>query len=153
MRPNVIVKIDENKPIRNGTTTVLTSRTCTIVDFDLYITDFDEINNDLRDRFIASFTTSTDTISSNYTAKANDILLVDTTSGPITITLPEASLNTNKEIFIKKVSIDTNYVTLTSADNIDDKPNIYLKQQWTTIGVISDGTSWKIIGTVLCYPL
>jgi hypothetical protein len=151
-RPNVLVKIDENKPIRNGPTTIFTSGHCLIADIDLYITDFDEVNDDLRNRFLTAFQTSTITVSLDYIAKANDVLLVDSSSGAITITLPPAINNMNKEIYIKKISADSNYVIVSSIDGIDSKSVINLKQQWTAIGLISNGTSWEIIGTVLCYP-
>jgi len=156
-RPNVIVKIDESKPIRNGPTTVMTSRTCTITDFDLYLGDFDEINEDLRDRFVKAYAEVNDTfttsiVTSNYMASSGEALLVDSSSGQITITLPIASDNTNSEIYIKKTSSDDNYVVVTASELIDDKTSVSLKQQYTAIGFLSNGVTWDIIGTVLCYP-
>jgi hypothetical protein len=85
--------------------------------------------------------------SSNYTAVANDFVLVDSSSGPVTITIPLAGSNANKRISVKKVSSDGNLVTLarTGADELEFDTSITFDDQGVSVDLISDGiSSWVL---------
>lgn len=87
------------------------------------------------------------TKTANYTATASDdLILCDTSSGSFTITLPTASGNTGKVIYILKtasagvLTIDGN-----GSDTITGELTQTLIAQYTNIPVVSNGTSWFIL--------
>ena len=87
-------------------------------------------------------------ISTNYVAtfsSGNHIILCDTTTGPITVTMPTAISNTG-EITVKKVA-GANPVTVTAigGQTIDYQPSIGIKNVTTSISMVPDGTNWNII--------
>jgi hypothetical protein len=82
-----------------------------------------------------------------YTAAAGDMVLVDTTGGGVTITLPTAASNSKKSIRVKKISSDVNTVTVarSSADSIDGSTSQTFTSQYTDLEVTSDSVSnWEI---------
>jgi len=66
--------------------------------------------------------------SSAYNAVAGDMVLATTTGAGFTVTFPAAAANKNKSIRVKKVSSDTNTITVAAADNIDGLAS----QAWTS---------------------
>jgi hypothetical protein len=85
--------------------------------------------------------------SSNYSAVANDFVLVDSSAGPVTITIPAASANANKRISVKKVSSDGNMVTLarTASDLLEFDTSITFDDKGVSVDLISDGiSSWVL---------
>lgn len=85
------------------------------------------------------------TKTADYTASINDIVLCDTTSA-FTVTLPDASLNSNKTIYVKKISSDANTLTVnTLGGNIDGDLNKTTTTQYLSLQFVSDGTNWFII--------
>jgi hypothetical protein len=87
------------------------------------------------------------TKSSNYTAVANDFVLVDSTSGPVTITIPSAAANANKRISVKKISSDANMVTLarSGSDLLEFDTSITFSDRGVAVDLISDGaSSWDL---------
>jgi len=86
--------------------------------------------------------------SSDYTAAATDeIIYVDCTSGPVTITLPTAVGVAGKVYTIKKVDSTTNILTVatTSSQTIDGSTTQTTDMQYTAISMNSDGANWGII--------
>jgi hypothetical protein len=85
-------------------------------------------------------------VTNNYNAERNNIVLCDTTAGDITVTLPLAGINTNREIVINKISSDSNLVTVAcqGPDLLNGLASRDLEYQYTSISVISDGTNWWI---------
>ena len=84
------------------------------------------------------------TKTSNYTASANDFVLVDSSAGPVTITIPLASANANKRISVKKISSDSNMVTVTrsGSDHLEiSDTTLTFDTQGVSIDLISDGVS------------
>lgn len=72
---------------------------------------------------------------------SDSMLLVDTTAGSVTITLPAASLNAGRRFGVKK-KVAGNTLTLSSADNIDGAGTAAVTTQYAVILVQSDGVTW-----------
>ena len=84
------------------------------------------------------------TKTSDYTASGGDCVLVDASSGDVTITLPEPSKAT--QVNIKKIDQSTNIVTVVpNGGNIDGKASKEISTQYESYLFISDGTNWYII--------
>jgi len=83
----------------------------------------------------------------SYTILTTDrAILVDTSSGPITITLPTA-ISATQVYTIKKKTPDTNAVTVatTSSQTVDGSTTYILPTQYQSIDVASDNTNWFIL--------
>src|SRR6185312_12971588 len=95
-----------------------------------------------------SGTLSQTPITANYTALTTDqVILADATAGNITVTLPAASTEGNRELFVKKVDSSANTVRVAAAgtDTIDGAASVTLSSQYAWIDIISDGTGrWNI---------
>lgn len=85
--------------------------------------------------------------SGDYSAVAGDVILADTTSAGFTVTLPLAADNASRLITVKKVSTDSNQLTVThsGSDTIDGASSQIIVEPYTAVTFISDGTSWWII--------
>jgi len=84
------------------------------------------------------------TKTSDYTASGGDCVLVDASSGDVTITLPEPSKAT--QVNIKKIDPSTNVVmVMPNGGSIDDEPLKEISTQYESYLFISDGTNWYII--------
>lgn len=88
------------------------------------------------------------TKSSNYTmTTADGTVLVDATSGDITITLPAAASATESIFTIKKKDVTFHTVTVAAAGSelIDGAAIYILSTQYEAIKIQSDGSAWWII--------
>ena len=86
-----------------------------------------------------------------YTATTSDnIIVVDATSGSITISLPAAADSTNYEYTIKKIDSSSNAVIVDADSNetIDGEKTVELISQYSYVTVVSDGDEWFILGGV-----
>lgn len=97
-----------------------------------------------------SFGTSVITKTSAYTATYDDqIILVDSTSAIVTITLPTAVGITGRRYTIKdwKGTSATNNITVatTSSQKIDGASTQVFATNYQAIEVASDGSNWSII--------
>lgn len=89
------------------------------------------------------------TKTANYTATVDDdVVLVDTTSGSLVMTLPPASSSEGLTLVFKKISVDANTVTVdgNASETIDGTANAMLTIQWQMIRVKSNGTAWFVVG-------
>ena len=68
---------------------------------------------------------------------------VDTTSGNVTITLPDADKHTGKRVEVTK-TVAANTLTLSSADLINGSATLAWTTQWQSYTVISRGDTWRI---------
>ena len=77
----------------------------------------------------------------------NRIVLVDATSGPVTVTLPKASPAKGLVYHIKKTDSGTNDVTIQPQNSqlIDGEDCFIIERQNTNFMVVSDGTAWYVI--------
>ena len=94
----------------------------------------------------AIFTTATKT--SNYTITGTDVVVfADATSGNVTITLPAASGVAGYRFYVKRIDNAGNTCTIarTGADTIDGLTSLSLDLQYTSVGVVSNGSAWYIL--------
>ena len=87
-------------------------------------------------------------ISGSYTVlPQNRIVLCDTTSGSIIVTLYTAVGNAGKELDIKKIDSSVNTVTIDGdgSETIDDITTQVISTQYVNISIVSDGTEWFIV--------
>lgn len=79
------------------------------------------------------------------------LVLVDSTSGPVTIALPDAGVAASgqtgqgKELVYKKISADSNLVTITGGA---EGPQTF-STQYFGIRFKSDGTDWWVVGVFM----
>lgn len=100
-----------------------------------------QLNRPIAAGFGAAIATKT----GNYTATLDDdTILVDATSGAITITLPAASTATNKVLTVKKIDSSANTVTVApnAAETIDGATTMVLSAPWAPHRAQCDGTAW-----------
>ena len=80
----------------------------------------------------------------DYTASGGDCVLVDASSGDVTITLPEPSKAT--QVNIKKIDSSTNVVTvMPNGGSIDGETSKEISTQYESYLFISDGNNWYIV--------
>jgi len=89
------------------------------------------------------------TVNTSYTATGTDeIILVNSTSGPITITIPGIHI-TGKRFIIKdrNGTAFTNNITIVSSDGdtIDGQPNFVLNNTRQSAMIHSDGSVWYLL--------
>lgn len=89
------------------------------------------------------------TVTSDYTALSTDqVILVDATSGPITITLPATHADgLHYEIKDKNglALVDTITIISQDGDTIDGITSIVLTNTYQSVTVVSDGTNWFVV--------
>lgn len=86
-----------------------------------------------------------DTLTTDTTlTTAHNIVLVDTSAGPITLTLPDAATYAGPGYTIKNIAASANAVTIdgTGPQTIDETPTRILAMQYDAVEVMSDGTEW-----------
>ena len=82
----------------------------------------------------------------DYTATSSDtVILVDATSGDVTITLPAVS--SGLHYYIKKTDSSSNKVIVDGdgSETIDGSTTQDIISQYDAMEIVSDGTSWSII--------
>jgi hypothetical protein len=85
--------------------------------------------------------------STAYTATtANSFILVDTTSGNVTITLPAVASSAGTILlFKKKVAANTVTIQAHASETIDGNNTQTITSQYGALRIICDGSSWWII--------
>jgi hypothetical protein len=84
----------------------------------------------------------------NYTAAATEtVILVDATSGAITITLPAVAGVDGQVYVVKKIDSSGNAVTVdaSSSELIDGAANVSLATQWAKTMIVSNGSAWYTV--------
>jgi len=84
-------------------------------------------------------------ITSNHTAVAQEAILADASSGPITVTLPTPVAG--DQIGVKKIDSSTNAVTIATpnTETIDGQPSLSITNQFSSREVLTAGTDYFII--------
>jgi hypothetical protein len=84
----------------------------------------------------------------NYTATDEMVVLVDASTYPITISLPDATANPSRVYWIKKTDDSNNEVIIEGYqyDTIDGDLTLTLTLQYQYVMIISDGNDWFILG-------
>lgn len=86
-------------------------------------------------------------ITANDTATLDDeFILVNCTSGNITLGLPDATLCAGKSLTIGKIDGTTNTITLdpSSTQTINSLSTLVIKKNRANVTIISDGSNWRI---------
>jgi hypothetical protein len=85
------------------------------------------------------------TVTGNYTAADETVILVNT--GTATITLPAASTVTGRTYYIKKISATAGTITIdgNGAETIDGVATKPLTTQYQGMQIVCDGTAWFIV--------
>ncbi len=81
----------------------------------------------------------------DYTAAStDDVILVNATSGSVTISLPASGSNEGKEYLIIKTDASANTVTVdpNGAETINGDSTIVLGGQYQALEIVSDGSNW-----------
>ena len=78
----------------------------------------------------------------------NFLVILNASSGSITVTLPAAVNNKNRIYTIKKIDSSGNKVTVDANSNekIDGETTVDLGLQYDFVTIVSDGDEWFIIG-------
>ena len=88
-------------------------------------------------------------VTTDYTVADRDYtILGDTTSGPLTVTLPSAGGGSKGHVYnVKKIDATANAVTIAAdgAETIDGATTYVINTQYTSRTVISDGIQWWIL--------
>ena len=91
----------------------------------------------------AALTRVVSTKTSNYTLLTSDsIILADTTSGDLTLTLPSVVSASGRTFTVKRKTSDVNILKVTSASNIDGATDSFIDNQYDFISYFSDGTTY-----------
>lgn len=93
-------------------------------------------------------TIAVDTYTSAQTlTTANDVVLVDATSGDLTITLPTAVGNEGKIFKIKKTDTSNNVITIdgNGSEQIDGAATRFLRTRLECLEIISNNADWDIL--------
>lgn len=100
------------------------------------------LNNVLQ--FFDQHTWITRGASSDYTPSNYEVVLVDASGAPVTITLPPAE--TDLQVVIKKVDDTANVVTIASpnVETIEGESSLELHNQYVLERVTSDGTDYYL---------
>lgn len=92
------------------------------------------------------FSASITSADSPYSAGSEELILVDASSGDVTVNLPSAGSVTHKVMSIKRTDSSDNIVTVdgNGTEVIEDEETKTLKQ-FDAMRIASDGTQWWII--------
>lgn len=82
------------------------------------------------------------TVTSSQTLGSSSMVLVNPSSGNISLSLPTANSCKGRVYHIKRIKANEHYVRLTSSDNLDNSNNAIDIHDMQTLMVISDGTAW-----------
>lgn len=78
---------------------------------------------------------------------SDDLVLVDATSGAVTVTLPLAAVNAGRRFTVKKTDASGNAATIdgNGSETIDGATTAATTTQYVAITVQSDGTAWWVV--------
>lgn len=91
-----------------------------------------------------------------YAATGNDrTILVDATSGAVTITLPAAASHSGRIYTVKKIDSSANAVTVdgNAAETIDGAATDLLTEQWEALTIQCNGTAWFALAREKLLPV
>ncbi len=143
---------------KNGNLIIDEGKKATIGSLDITENSFDEVLIEAENYIDTNDDTNASNIDSNIhfrlgnsrfvtsdsTANSGEILLVDATSGEVTITvIPE----NHARVTIKKIDASANKVNITSASGLIEGEEIYsLEEQYNSIKISCDGIDWWVVG-------
>ena len=90
----------------------------------------------------------TSVTASETVSEAFSLYVIDATSGNITMTLPAAADFKSQAFLFKRVDGSGNSVAISSSDNIDGSGSKSLASQYSSVIVVSDGSTWHIVAEI-----
>lgn len=112
--------------------------------------NLDDFRRRLLNALYAVFLPRTKSVTASATANTTDnVYLADATSASLTITLPDAIINKDQIVVVKKVDTSVNTVTIdgNGAQTIDGAATVVLSTQYHFRVMVSDGSNWHVIGS------
>lgn len=91
---------------------------------------------------ISALATKLSTYTSNVTLSTENVVLVDTTSAAITITLPDSTGKSGFEYRIMNIGTKMVTIVTTSSQTINGGLTFFLPTKYYSVGLISDGSNW-----------
>jgi hypothetical protein len=87
------------------------------------------------------------TFSRFSSSKTDDTLLVDTTSGTVTVNLPPAALSEGRQIIIKKTNSEPTLITIdaNASELIDGETTLVLWAPYDVVDLVCTGTGWNVL--------
>lgn len=85
------------------------------------------------------------TVAATYAVEDDfDVFKADTTSAAFTMTLPKASPQAGRLLYVKRIDGSANNLTVdgNGSETIDGAATIILTTQWESRGLFSDGSNW-----------
>lgn len=84
-------------------------------------------------------------LTGNYTGTSTDnIFLLDATSAPFTVTMPNVSTVSGRAYLFKKLDNTANAVTVTGNATFDGSLSYQVTGQYSYSSLVSDGTKWLL---------
>lgn len=87
-------------------------------------------------------------ITDNSSISESDSIVVSrpTVNQPVSVTIPTGQINGRRIIIKDGKGITENFaLTITSTDLIDGQPNLVIQENYASVTIIFDGTTWNII--------
>lgn len=94
-----------------------------------------------------AFVNTVTTVTGNYSATTDEVILCNAVSGSLTISLPTAVGVSGKVYSIKKIDSSSHliFITPNGSEKIDNSGSVIVDSQYVSVTVVSDGTNWWII--------
>ena len=107
---------------------------------------FDSSGNVITTANPSAYTVTNQTSAYSVTATSGTIIVkCDTTTAGFTVTLPTAVGNTATIIIKKTVAANTLTIGTTSSQTVDGGTTAQIKQQYSSVTLISDNANWQIV--------
>ena len=97
--------------------------------------------------FSKAFNVSVKTVTANFSASNEQIILASTSDGAIQVELPNAKANPGRIFTIKKIDDTANNITITSPSSqlIDGSTKATIGTAWASYDLIASGSAWYIV--------
>lgn len=144
----ITIKAEDGVHTVNQTIERLTEITISVADGGVLLLADGISNWEIVARVNPRATRTTTTITSDTTLTiANDVVLVDASDGPVTITLLPSASTTRQTLDIKKIDSSTNEVTIdaNALELIDGGETAVLTDEDEDITIFSDGSEHRIL--------
>jgi hypothetical protein len=101
---------------------------------------------------VQSMSLEKDVVVSDADLGKNSAILVDTTAGAVTVSLPPPATNYRSVYVVKKISADSNalYIEARESGNVEDVAVFGVNEPYTWVQLISDGYDYWVISQGCC---
>lgn len=98
-----------------------------------------------------SLGTKVNIVTGNTTLTINHSIVLCNSSSALTVTLPSAATSTGRQYIIKNINTGEVTITPNGSESIDGNVFYKLMQQYNTISITSNGSSWSILYSNAAY--